>query len=167
MLDNKPPSVRFEFIDFIEKFPPVTMPIVLGEDTHLIFSRENDVLSSTLVEKFILPLEVKEEDEFTEYIPCFAIDCNEPFIAVVWWKASLLSYEYFLATFTEKGEIIDRKVIAFTKIRGTDIRTAVATIDVENNIHIAEGTSSNLEVDPTTSRIVTWEIFPDGQIGLQ
>ena len=76
------------------------MPVTLGEDTHHVFSTENEPLSDAMIAQFIHPTEpVVSDDEFTEYVPCFAIDDTEQFIALVWWKATLLNYEYGLATF--------------------------------------------------------------------
>ncbi len=158
----------YAFSEFAELFPPVTMPIVLGEDTHHIFSRENKPLPQPLVDQFILPLEEKKQDalEWTEYVPCFAIADIEHFVALVWWKAELLHYEYVLATFTPKGELIDRRVIAFTRVQGDTIHRAMATIDEDWNIFIAEGEASGVDdsFDPTTSRMREMEIMPDGRI---
>ncbi len=152
------------FIDFVSKFPPVSMPVTLTEDEHLLFSKENDPLLESMVAQFIAPFEIKPVDEFTEYVPCFAIDSNEKFISLVWWKASLLSYEYFLATFSEKGDRIDQKVIAFTLVKGNNVRRAVATIDEELGIQVIEGTSENEVYDADSSRTVLMEVMPNGMI---
>jgi hypothetical protein len=157
---------RFEFIDFVSKFPPVTPPIILGEDTHHTFSTENEPLSDAMIAQFILPLEqVTEADEFTEYVPCFAVDCDEDFIALVWWKASLLRYEYFLATFTDKGQPVQHRVIAFTEVDGEFVRHAVATIDEELGIHIAEGAGKEDNFDPLASKTRQYYLLDDGRIG--
>lgn len=96
---------KLTFPDFVAKFPPVSMPATLGEDTHHVFSTENDPLSDELIAQFIHPTEeVVPDDEFTEYVPCFAINDTNEFIALVWWKAELLNYEYVLATFNPKGQ---------------------------------------------------------------
>jgi hypothetical protein len=157
---------RFEFVDFVSKFPSVAPPIILGEDTHHVFSTENEPLSRGLIEQFILPLD-PDSDDYTEYVPCLAVDCAEEFVAVVWWKAGLLRYEYILATFTEKGVPIQNKAIAYTRVNGEQIQRAVATIDEELCIHIAEGASLDDEVfDPTSSRTRHIVILEDGRIGL-
>jgi hypothetical protein len=154
----------YEFIDFVEKFPALSMPVTLGEDTHHTFSTENSPLSDGLIEQFIAPLEPEAADEFTEYIPCFAIDCNEPFVALVWWKAELLRYQYILATFTEKGQPIDQKIIAYTLVNGQSIRRAVASIDEELSIHIIEGVSQDDVYDATSSMTRNLEVLPNGTI---
>jgi len=155
---------KFDFIDFVEKFPLVEMPVTLGEDTHHTFSMENNPLPQAFVDQYIAPFEAVEPDEFTEYIPCFSIDCEEEYVLLVWWKAGLLTYQYYLGTFTEKGKAIDRKVIAFTAINGDQIKRAVATIDGELSIHIAEGISVNDIYDPLSSLTRLMEILPNGII---
>ena len=158
---------RYIFPDFVAKFPPVSMPVTLGEDTHHAFGTANDPLSDAMIEQFILPLEAGAVlDEFTEYIPCFAIDDTQQFIALVWWKATLLQYEYILATFTAKGELIDRKVIAKTTVENDNIFRSVAVINEEYEITIGEGVSTNGGVffDPTTSKTSFMEILANGEI---
>lgn len=155
------------FPDFVAKFPPVTMPATLGEDTHHVFGMENDPLSDELIAQFIHPTEeVVPDDEFTEYVPCFAIDDTKEFIALVWWKAELLNYEYVLATFNPKGQLIDQEVIAYTRVEDGKIQRAVASITSDLEIVIALGTSSDGDesFDPATSKTLEMEILPSGEI---
>ncbi len=155
------------FSEFVGLFPPIHMPIVLGEDTHHIFSQENKPLPQHIVEQFISPLEASSaSDEFVEYVPCLSIAGTEGFVALIWWKAALLSYEYILATFTLQGELIDRRVIAFTRVKEGAIFRAMATIDEDWNIFIAEGEASGEDdsFDATTSRMRELELMPDGRI---
>lgn len=160
---------HYTFADFLAKFPPVPLPVTLGEDTHHVFSTENEPLPDAMIVQFIHPAEqTVADDEFTEYVPCFALKDTEYFFALVWWKATLLNYEYVLATFTPKGELIDRRVIAQTTVLNTGkIRRSVATIDEDWVIFIAEGESSDAgdHFDPTTSKTYDIEIMADGTIG--
>jgi hypothetical protein len=158
---------RYIFPDFVAKFPPVTMPVTLGEETHHAFGVENEPLSDAMIEQFILPTEPGAVlDEFTEYVPCFAIDDTDSFIALVWWKATLLNYEYFLGTFTMKGELIDCKVIAKTNVEDNRVFRSVAHINEEYEITIGEGFSSEggMVFDPTTSKTRFMEILANGEI---
>ena len=142
------------------------MPVTLGEDTHHTFGVENEPLSDAMIEQFILPTEPGAVlDEFTEYVPCFAIEDTEQFIALVWWKATLLNYEYFLATYTMKGELIDCKVIAKTTVEGDKVFRSVAHIDEEYEITIGEGVSEGgSHFDPTSSKTRFMEIMVNGEI---
>ena len=158
---------KYTFADFVAKFPPVPMPVTLGEDTHHVFARENEPLPDSMVVQFIHPADqTAADDEFTEYVPCFAIDNTESFIALVWWKATLLNYEYVLATFTNTGQLISRRVIAFTKVNAANkVQRAVASIDEDWVIYIAEGESDERDAfDPTTSRTYDMEIMANGMI---
>lgn len=143
------------------------MPVTLGEDTHHTFGTENDPLSDELISQFIHPTEsVAADDDFTEYVPCFSIDNTDQFIGLVWWKAELLNYEYVLATFNDKGELIGRSVIAGTTIKDGVVTRSVAVINEEWEITVGEGTSpdGNQIFDPTTSRTRHLEILINGQI---
>ena len=158
---------KLYFHDFLAKFPPVPMPVTLGEDTHHTFGTENDPLSDELISQFIHPTEtVAADDDFTEYVPCFSIDNTDQFIGLVWWKAELLNYEYVLATFNDKGELIGRSVIAGTTIKDGVVTRSVAVINEEWEITVGEGTSpdGNQIIDPTTSRTRHLEILINGQI---
>ena len=157
---------KIEFPQFAAKFPPVAMPVTLGEDDHHTFGTENEPLSDEMIAQFIHPIEPVADDEFTEYVPCFAIEDAGGFIALVYWKAALLTYEYVLATFSPKGECIARRVIARTAVTNGKIVRTVSTIDAELTIFIAEGQASETEddFDPTTSKTYTLEIMPNGEV---
>ncbi|MBK8556524.1 MAG: hypothetical protein IPL65_12510 [Lewinellaceae bacterium] len=160
---------KFSFADFTAKFPQVSMPIILGEDSHHVFSTENDPLPELLTQQFILPVHPGNTDEeTTEFLPCFMIQDTGAFIALVWWKAGLLEYEYMLATFTEKGQLIDKHIIAFTRVEGDQIRSRVATIDEEWELHLAEGRSGTNQdqFDPTSSKTFSLEILANGEIAV-
>ncbi|MDO8367162.1 MAG: hypothetical protein Q7T20_10220 [Saprospiraceae bacterium] len=158
---------KFYFHDFLAKFPPLPMPVTLGEDTHHTFGTENEPLSDAMIAQFIHPTEeVAADDEFTEYVPCFSIDDTAQFIALVWWKAELLNYEYVLATFNEKGELISKAVIAGTTVKDGIVTRAVAIINDEWEITIGEGSSPDGDqiFDPTTSKTRNLEILINGEI---
>jgi hypothetical protein len=160
--------MKYTFHDFVGKFPPVSVPLTLGEETHHVFSTENEPMPEAMIEQFIHPTDPEGpvDDEFTEYMPCFSLEDAAPFIALVWWKATLLQYEYVLATFTERGELIQRKTIAFTKVENGLVYHAVATINEEFEIYIAEGASPDGDgsFDPSTSKTYQIEILANGLI---
>jgi hypothetical protein len=166
MPDKAPPA----FHEFASRFPALPMPVVLGEDAHHVFSQENEPLTDALIARFILPLESEPVGEFTEFVPCFCIEGTEKYIALVWWRAELLAYTYTLATFTQEGKPIQQVVIASTVASGDRIHRAVANINEELIIHIAEGASSAQEggltdlYDPESTRTHSMELLPDGHI---
>jgi hypothetical protein len=66
----------------------------------------------------------------------------ENYQPIVFWKASLMAYEYILATYQPDGLMISSKVIAGTKSNGNSLLKRIATIDEEGLIIIAEGVGS-------------------------
>ncbi|MEL6863606.1 MAG: hypothetical protein AAFP19_04265 [Bacteroidota bacterium] len=160
---KKKQSIAFEH--FLEKFPEIELPVTLGADTHHTFSENNEPLPALMIQQFITNIEGEEVDEFTEYIPCFRVPDTPDFHAIVYWKASLLQYEYTLLTFTKKGAIIDKKGIAGTKAKGKVLAQSVATIDDDWIIHIVGGVAStDKDYDPTSSQMLKLELHPTGQI---
>jgi hypothetical protein len=154
----------FEF--YLKKFPKVDLPISLTNESHFAFSRENDVLSKGLLEEWILPME-EEEDAYTEYVPCFQLPEQEGFVAIVYWKAALLNYEYVLATYTKKGQLITRQTIAGMKTNKDTLLQRLAFIDEELIITVAEGTQEFAEqasYNPEATNSYHMEILPSGDI---
>ncbi len=143
------------------------MPVTIGEGSHHTFGIENEPLSDAMITQFIHPaVGTDMDDEYTEYVPCFSVNDTQDFVALVWWKAELLNYEYTLATFTNKGQLIDKQIIAYTRVGDGNIARAVVTINEEWEITIGEGVSSdgNQLFDPTTSSTRFLEIMANGQI---
>ncbi len=149
--------------DFLSKFPLVELPITLGNDSHHLFSRSNPPLNPLFIQTYITLMEGVIEDEFTEIVPCFSIPDTQDFHAIVYWKASLMDYQYILATFTKKGIPISRKVIGGTYSDGEVIVQSIATIDSDWTIHIVTGRSSiGEEYDAAKSTAIEIELLPDG-----
>lgn len=157
--------IDISFARLLEQFPTVELPITLGEQSHLDFSKHNEPLPYPVILKFLQPVEVTEDDEYTEYIACFKIPETYDFHALVYWKAELLNYTYTLVTFSKQGELIDKRVIAGTFSDGETITHSVATIDDDWMIYILSGQNkSNANYDPTSSKKVDLELLPDGLI---
>ncbi len=147
------------FAEFLLKFPEIELPATLGEDTHHTFSTENEPLTEAMVAAFI----GEPEDEFTEFVPCFMVGATEQFVAVVWWKAGLLNYEYFLATFKLDGQPVARRVIASTRASGDSLALMVAHITPELVVYIAEGRGNLKELDPLSRHTFTVQFLPNGE----
>ncbi|MDX1941756.1 MAG: hypothetical protein SFU99_14445 [Saprospiraceae bacterium] len=162
-VNPKKPIVRFE--SFIEHFPTVQLPVTLNDEVHHEFSNRNEPLPPLMIEQFILPFELEEIDDMTEYIACFKIPETHDFQAIVIWRAGLMDYSYNMMTFTKKGELIDKRAIAGTFYDGQNLTQSVAIIDEDWEILITSGQSTNGKTyDPTTSRVTKLELLPEGQI---
>lgn len=162
-MSKKNAAIKFEH--FLERFPEIDLPVTLGEETHHHFSRKNKPLPAAMIRQFIAPLE-DQIDELTEFISCFRIRKTSKFSAIVYWRASLMTYQYVLATFTDKGLLIDKKVIAGTFFDGHTLTQSVATIDEDWIISIASGQSERNDVNynAATSTAYQLELLPDGKI---
>lgn len=161
---KKTPTITFT--DFLNSFPEVELPVVLTEDAQAVFSKENNPLSNRVIEEFIIPID-DEIDEFTEYVPCFRIAKTHNFHAIVFWKGGLMNYQYFLATFDKKGNLIEKQMIAGTQVKGDSLLRTVATIEEDWTIASVVGVASAkdaLSYDPSTTLDSTLELLPDGKI---
>lgn len=154
------------FKDFLSKFPEITLPVTLTEESHHDFSRTNDPLPAAMIEQYIMHIETTEVDEFTEYIPCFRIPETPGFHSIVYWKASLMTYEYVMVTFNKDGLSIDKRVIAGTIVEGEQLHRTVATIEDDWIIYCVRGVAPVNEptYDPSTSESIHLELLATGEI---
>ncbi len=157
---------KADFHQFISLFPELLLPITLTEESHLHFSASNKPLPQSHIQEFIFTIEQSDFDEFTEFIPCFRIPKTHDFHAIVYWRASLMDYEYTLATFTKKGQLIDKKVIAGTKIHEGRLVRSVATLEDDWLIYIVIGSTDVEEKDANASksRSFNMELLATGEI---
>lgn len=154
------------FAQFISKFPEISLPVTLTEDSHHHFSKANSPLPLPMVMEFIHHIEGSAFDEYTEFIPCLRLPGTTGFHAIVYWRAGLMDYEYTLATFDKKGLFIDKKVIAGTKIHDGMLLRSVATIGPDWLIYIVMGKSNpdNTQFSAADHRSLNMELLDTGEI---
>ena len=154
------------FKQLLAKFPEIELPVTLNAETHHIFSRENDPLPEALIRAHLQIDTQGEYDDLTEFVACFRLPSPPAYIALVYWKAQLMEYSYWLLTFEPSGRPIGSKVIAGTKSNGATILTRIATIDEDGIIHIAEGISEAEErlYNAQNSQTYQLEIADTGDI---
>lgn len=157
---------NFTFKDFLEQFPTIELPVTLNEEVIRAFSANNEPLPQLMIDQFIVPYEEELPDELTEFVACFKIPETHSFQAIVYWKAGLMTYEYTLATYTNTGELLDKRVIAGTFYDGKNLTQSVAIIEDDWEILVTTGQSdkNNVLYDATISRITKLEMLPEGQI---
>jgi hypothetical protein len=159
------PQKEGSFSQFIQFFPICPLPIVLAEENIHIFSQENIPLPEAIIQQYLHPLEEKEPDEFTEFMPCFRIAGTEGFHAIVYWKGALLNYHYKIATFTKKGILIDKRTLSGTSVIEETILQSIAIIDEDWRISILSGISHiNDTYEPGSSTALLLELLPEGRI---
>ena len=165
-MSNQKQSPTIKFSSFVDQFPKVDLPITLTTDLHHTFSQKNKPFPALMLHQFIEPIEGKM-DEFTEYIPCFRLPNTPKNIhALVYWKAGLLVYEYTLAIFDTKGNLLDRKVIAGTKAAEQALVRSVATFKEDGVIFVVGGIadSEGETYDAATSQAIRLELSENGRI---
>lgn len=155
---------KVSFKELLHYFPKVDLPITLGEHTHHNFSENNEPLPLALVTHFFEPLHREEMDEHTEFIPGFLLPDTFGFVAMVYWKASLMNYQHILLTTTEKGEYIDHRVIAGTAFDMDTVVQSVATITPDWEIVIVSGISGDGQMDTQQTTARQLELLPEGVI---
>ncbi len=154
------------FNSFLLKFPELKLPIVLDEESVHTFSLENQPLTERLTQEFIIPYEIEEADDMTEFIACCRIAGIKDFHALVYWRAGLMTYQYILATFDKSGKRIDQKTLAGTYSDGKIVTNSVAKIDEDWTIYIVSGQTDDEHdlYDASKSKTVELELLPDGRI---
>lgn len=153
-----------KFKAFLEFFQEQEPPILLGEDASLAFSRENKPLPIEAIQEFILPYEPDELDEFTEIVPGVLLKYND-YNLVIYWKASLLHYQYVLLVFDKIGRFIDRSIIGGTVVDEDTVLRSAARIDEDYIINIASSRGHASSPLPTGDyQNFTLEVGNDGFI---
>ena len=99
------------FEDFLSFFPEVELPITLSEEMVMTFSSSNKPFPPNAVDEWILAIE-KDMDDLTEFVPCFKLANTKDFSALVYWKGSLMKYEFVLITFDSRQKFICRRSLA-------------------------------------------------------
>lgn len=150
--------------EMLSFFPELDLPVTLTEESALEFSNFNKALPFEALTKYILPYE-NEHDDLTEYVPCFRLKDTINIHALVYWKASLMNYEYKMFTLDKEGSFIDGKVIAGTLSNNETIIRTVSTIDEDWIIHSVVGEEHTKSTSlNTNSKAFTLELLATGEI---
>lgn len=158
-MNNSQPGIK----EILAYFPQEKPPLTLTEESSTNFGTENKPFSEK-VNAFIIS-NWEAADEFTEFVPCFRIAVSKNFHTLVYWKGSLLKYEYILATINNKLEVLSKKVIAGTISNGETVLSSVAHIDEEFYIYTISGEAASANnYDPRKSSAFSFMILPNGKI---
>ncbi len=155
------PEPKFSFEDFIAFFPEVELPISISEDSLTEYSKNNRPLPHPMIDRY---LATDNDDEYTEYIPCFRIPKTKDFTGIVYWKAGLMDYQFILTTYHNDGTAIDTNTIAGTTVLHGQVIRSAATLDQDWIIFTAVGREEGDVYDATTTRLSTMELLPNGMI---
>ena len=145
-------------------FPVVDLPVILSEELKDTFESENEALPFDLIDKYMVLWE-NSVDEYTEFIPCFRLPEQENFQAIVYWKGSLLKYEFIMVTLDKKMNMISRKVIASTIVENDQIKRSVASIEPDLTISIIAGHEDESQsFEAGRSVLYSMEIMANGEL---
>lgn len=160
-------SRQDSFNHYLSCFSKEEYPITLSEESVRYFSQHNKALPQDLIRRFITQQDDGDDDpEYTEYIACCRIPDTGDIHAVVYWKGSLMKYDYVLITYNKNGVVLHRKTIAGTRMDGNKILRSIATIDDDWIINIVVGGQSIEEkhYDPRKSHHLSMELLINGEI---
>ena len=152
------------FSDFLHLFEEVKPPILIAEETIDHIKNIVKPIPQSMIDNFILRWE-EQIDEYTEFIPCFALPATKEYRAIIYWKASILKYEYILITTDPQGTMIGRKPICGTMIENDIVKKSVAKIDEDLIIHIQAGAAYDTqEYDVSHGQSFSIEIMESGDL---
>jgi hypothetical protein len=159
-------KVRVRFSDFLKLFPKIDTPVTLSVEDSRTFSAKNKPLKIEHIATYIDDQINSEENELIEYIPCFRLKNTSDFHALIYFKADLMNYEYILANYDKKENLIEKRIIAGLRSNGPIITRAVATISEDNIIYIVEGMTDADErlYNPSSSKSYNLELMANGEI---
>ncbi len=150
---------------FLQFFPEVELPITISQDSISEFSKRNKPLSNVALQEFIYAWD-EDQSDLAEYIPCCRLSKKENYHAIIYWKADLNKYEYYLVTLSKTGNLINRKTIASTLVEDNVVKQSLARITEDEVIHIIAGANINddHDYDPNLSKSFSMELLPSGEV---
>lgn len=145
-------------------FPEEALPVLVSEDYLSAFEASENPFPQAFVDEILTEWE-GEIDDVTEFSPCFRLPAQDHFRAVVYWRASLMRYDFILVTLDKNGTLLAKKSIASTIVHQAAIQKSVASIEPDLLIHIIAGQSvDGTDYDASLSKAFTMEVMADGQI---
>lgn len=155
-----------EFAQFLQFFPSLELPFSLLPDISQI-QTDMKPLPGVLLDAFIFPFEGDEVDEYTEYVPYGRIPDTRDYVALIYWKAGLLQYEFILATYSPEGYPISHAIVGGIRQDDAGMLHSVAVVHEDLSITIAEGLVSDSSVtggQPVDSQTYRMNLDASGAI---
>lgn len=160
------PLPSADFAQFLQFFPPLELPFSLLPDISQI-QTDTKPLPGVLLDAYIFPFEGDEVDEYTEYIPYGRIRDTREYVAVVYWKAGLMQYEFILATYSPEGDPISHAIVGGIRQDDAGMLHSVAVVHEDFSITIAEALAtdaSSPEARPIDSQTYRMNLDATGTI---
>ena len=152
---------------FLALFPKIDPPLTITDESIFAFSKKNKLINLETANRIMSELETDyDEAEEREYIPCFQLHLSDEFYSLVYWRASALSYEYYLVNLDKKGQLLDRRLVAGIVAEDDSVVRMYLSIDVNQIFYIAAQLSDDGQelVDKNDTQTYSLEVLPDGSI---
>ncbi len=158
------PRRNIPFKTFTSFFPELDLPVILTSESASEFSKFNDPFPMEILKEYFEELD--EFDEFTEYVPCLRIPETGDFTALIYYKASLLDYAFYIVSYDKEGNLLTKKPLNRISVDGNKIKNSACIIEDDWNIKIVAGEQNTKDIDYNTdnSKTTSLEILPTGDI---
>ena len=155
------------FKEFTARFPELTLPLSIGEETVREVSRQTLPLPAEMIREHLLPLDpARVNDDFTEFVAIARLPAADDYIGLIYWRADLAQYHYNLVTIHPKThEVIDRLVIAGTSYDGEELTQTSALINESLMIYQVSGQQQGAEEFEYAASSSTARRFQLAEIG--
>ncbi len=157
-------QLHLSFETYLNWFEKQKLPLQITEKTYRQINDLNEPLPDIVVSTFIK--REGENEDVAEYVPVLRLPDTEEVIALVFWRAGLMRYDYFLATYNQKGELLDQQLVASTRYEDNNITRSIMRIDEEGLIFVVKGDTAlnSKDYDASSSKHSYFEVLPNGSI---
>lgn len=155
---------KLSFEAFLERFDKQELPLQITENTYRQFNELNEPLADIVVSSFIK--RIGKDEDLAEYVPVMRLPDTESVIGLIFWRAGLMQYDYYLATYSQAGELLDQRCVASTKYDDKHITRSIIKIDEEGLVFVVTGDQSleSKDYEAGSSKHSYFEVLPDGSI---
>lgn len=159
-------QVQFTLADLCVYFPEVDLPITITEESYRHFPEDRSLGVHDLLVSFLQQALHEEHDEYTEIIPGFSfrVPSHSGYVALVWWKANLLTYSYILATFNMQAQLVASLPLAIVQVQGDAILRQAAHINEVGQIYTVEGLAKGETFQAESNIPEQYLLLEDGSI---
>lgn len=149
---------------FLNYFPEIELPVLLGENTHLAFSQQNQPIPGELIAQYIY--EPSDGREWVEIIPCFRFKAKNHMVVCVYWEAGLLYYDYHILVLDQTGGVVNDQVIGGLRSDGRSLIRTIVHIDAGPVFYVVSAFQSDEreEIDFNEAVSERWILVDDGKL---
>ncbi len=157
-------QANVSFAAYLDRFEKQTLPLQITEKTYKLINELNEPLPDIIVSTFIK--REGDNEDVAEYVPVLRLPDTEEVIAIVFWRAGLMRYDYYLASYNQRGDLLDQRLVASTRYEDNNITRSILKIDEEGLIFVVKGEIplNSKDYEASSSKHSYFEVLPDGSI---